>query len=246
MGALERFARRMRLLFRSGFRWWRFGQITPPFPIKGRRSRFRVRAPASGSQAVAYADIVIDDCYGLNELSTAALIVDVGANVGIFALAARARFPDARIVAIEPNAKALPYLIENCAGHDIEIRPVALGSTDGTKWLEDSGDLVMARTEATNVSGTAQPVRQVAWGSLALEQEIDLLKLDCEGDEWDILFNTDVLMKTRRMALEYHLKGRGDLQDLRELLTRHDFRVSSWPDDVTMSYGIVRAERQSR
>ena len=45
-------------------------------------------------------------------------------------------------------------------------------------------------------------------------EQCDLLKIDCEGAEYEILFgaSSELLDRTRRMALEYHNVGSGPQQ----------------------------------
>jgi FkbM family methyltransferase len=59
--------------------------------------------------------------------------VDVGANVGQFAVAAAKFFPNVRILSFEPMPASLKKLRENLAGLiNVTIYPIALGATDGT------------------------------------------------------------------------------------------------------------------
>lgn len=73
------------------------------------------------------AEVVDEDCYGLLALpAPPAVVVDVGANVGVFALRVRELFPDARVVCVEPDARNLDRLYA-AVGSWATVYPAALG-----------------------------------------------------------------------------------------------------------------------
>src|SRR5216683_2059284 len=60
-----------------------------------------------------FTGIFLDDCYGLQSIklnNSVPKILDVGANIGLFSLAARLAFPQAVIHAYEPNFQLKLYL----------------------------------------------------------------------------------------------------------------------------------------
>jgi len=68
-----------------------------------------------------YGEVVKGDSYRLTYLTPLVqpdVIYDIGANVGIFALWAKHRFPEARIIAVEPEPKNVEVLREACDGLD--------------------------------------------------------------------------------------------------------------------------------
>jgi hypothetical protein len=84
--------------------------------------------PEEAGQRTAFIEIMLDDCYRLHDIarkSDAATILDIGANVGIFSVAARAAFPGARIHAYEPNAALVGHLSNHAqqAGSIFSSRP---------------------------------------------------------------------------------------------------------------------------
>jgi FkbM family methyltransferase len=69
----------------------------------------------------------------------AATVLDIGANRGQFALAARRRFPAALILSFEPLAQARAIFTRAFAGDPrVELFPLALGAGDGTALLHRS------------------------------------------------------------------------------------------------------------
>ena len=64
--------------------------------------------PSERGMVAEFVNIILNDCYGLEQLQKKTSnpnlkILDVGANVGLFSLAARLNFPQAVIHAYEPN-----------------------------------------------------------------------------------------------------------------------------------------------
>ena len=56
--------------------------------------------------------------------------------------------------------------------------------------------------------------------------KIDLLKMDCEGSEWDILENPKSLSQVDNITLEYHLwANQKDHNYAKDLLMSHGFKI---------------------
>jgi FkbM family methyltransferase len=127
---------------------------------------------------------VVRNEYGLGHgLSGVRTIVDIGANVGFFSMAARARYPEAIIHSYEPNPRVLPALKNNVADLRVQVFPEAVGGKSGLVSMIDSGDSNQARTSA----GVGSiPMVSLATVLDRLGRPLDLLKLDCEGAEWEM------------------------------------------------------------
>jgi len=67
------------------------------------------------------------------------LIVDAGANIGAAAVAFAFAFPNARVVAIEPDAANVEILRRNVDGLDVEVLEGALASAAGRSRVIDPG-----------------------------------------------------------------------------------------------------------
>jgi FkbM family methyltransferase len=179
------------------------------------------------------------------------LIVDIGANIGTFALYAAARWPDASIHAFEPAPENIERLRQNVAlsrTPGVVCHPSAVGATSGTTtfylkadpgWHSIWGD----------TADTAITVKTTSLGEIADEldgQSIDLLKLDCEGAEYEILDGRESLLRDRvhQIAMEYHEVGGHSVQELTSLLDRAGFQceIEPAPEWKTgMLYAVNRA-----
>jgi FkbM family methyltransferase len=203
-----------------------------PIRRRGRNARCEVELE-KGLSLVSGADeplinlireIFVDDCYRLAELQPrpGEVIVDIGANVGTFALAAACVFPQAPIICVEPEASAYARLEDNVRRNgfsQIRTAHAACGGASGEQVLY-ARQLQMHTPAALstlytidNYGSVFAPIATVPVVSLDRlfsTYEIDacgLLKLDCEGAEYEILLNAsrDVLSKIRRISMEYHV-----------------------------------------
>lgn len=125
-------------------------------------------------------------------------IFDVGANVGLYSLLAAAVNPNATIYAFEPTASIQAEFETNLRLNEIEtvkIESFAVGATSASGFLHRSvgptGD-----NEGTNyvtagkLRDTDTEVRMVSLDDFCQQrgiEQIDLLKMDIEGGEFDAL-----------------------------------------------------------
>lgn len=152
-----------------------------------------------------------DDKYDLRT------VVDVGAHMGFFGAMVKHYYPKAQVISIEPDVNLLPCLAENVKT-DI-CCPVAIrydGKSDYYVSKYTGGSLIYDSAITFNEGipfdyehrkVSAKPLEVVDdWIHGA---PIDLLKLDCEGSEFDILSGMPNGMRTRirRITGEFHHIG---------------------------------------
>lgn len=135
-----------------------------------------------------------------------AYVVDVGANIGAFTAACCSL--GAKVLAIEPSTENLAVLRVNTAGMDCEIHEAALWDVarrGSVKFQYFSGSPAASRLQK---SGTDE-VELVDFETLMAysPKDIDYLKLDCEGAEWDAIMyaSTETLRRCKRITAELHL-----------------------------------------
>lgn len=162
-------------------------------------------------------------------------ILDVGANVGSFALWATMRWPGSRVTSYEPHPGTFAFLTANTAGRP-DIVPVnaALfpgGMTTATftsRFAGDGESTLAAYAGDTFVPGAQGETYEVAVVDPASLPSADIVKIDIEGGEGDVLDHLDlsrtslVLLeyqnRKNRMQLENRLRGDFELIDTKEYL----------------------------
>lgn len=141
--------------------------------------------PSETGVKVAFVELLLDDCYQLSKIpKNISTVLDIGANVGLFGIAARLRFPVAIIHAYEPNRRLEPYLNQQATSAQASCYFEAVGHSDGFVVLDINTDSVLTRSKPDE-SGH---IPQISFRR-AIERlggEVDLVKLDCEGAEWEI------------------------------------------------------------
>ena len=144
----------------------------------------------------------------LRNLGAVSVVVDIGANRGQFALAARHCFPTAHIVSFEPLPGPAAMFRRVFAGdslvalHEAAIGPVVGEATMHVSRLDDSSSLLPITAEQERVfPGTAEAgTSAVQTGPLeqfVASDEIDapaLLKLDVQGYELEALKGCESLL----------------------------------------------------
>lgn len=141
-------------------------------------------------------------------------IIDIGANVGFFSLAMFSQFPGAKVVAFEPMPFNFNQLKTYQGSYDFnwKIEHMAVAdNNDGLTLFSSTidGFSTMAGVFASDGRGEKIEVPTVTLDQVMFQNEIeriDLLKLDCEGSEYSILYGlTDAFFdKINLMSIESH------------------------------------------
>lgn len=145
------------------------------------------------------------------------MIVDFGANVGVFSIGEVRRNRTARVVAIEAHPRIFKQLQENVAqfSSQIQIYQAAVQRTEGSVQLGVPGARSLDVRVSENGGNDSLTVPAIDFSrvvSFVGDGEIALLKCDIEGAEAEVFEGAKLedLKKVRRIALEYHDNIRPD------------------------------------
>src|SRR5207302_4882386 len=95
---LHRVNRCCTLFRKSAGKYVRMKDVRPPFRVSAKGRVANIAAPDTPDSISTYGEVIIEDCYRLYSTDTEArIIVDVGANIGVFSSLARLIFPEATI-----------------------------------------------------------------------------------------------------------------------------------------------------
>lgn len=215
-------------IFKLTRRYFRAKQILVPcnYYINGTCKRI------DGEQSLSMIiDIVTNDAYGLKRFKSLNDIVDIGANIGIFSLHASSLFPTAKILAYEPCDKTRFLLEKNVHGLQIKVCNQAVGSHRGKVNLNYQEDLSASyiSLEKSISSPENQECEMIGLDDVVakLKSPNSLLKLDCEGSEYEIM-QASSLDFFRYIVGEFHTCQNGNPVLGLETLKNRGFNIDAW------------------
>lgn len=173
-------------------------------------SKYFVR-PHKLDLAVVNEAVFLNPYLGRGHVSVAAdaVVVDIGTNIGDFTAQVARLCPRGRVIAVEPMKAVCDMIATQVRLNsltNVTAICAAVSGEDGETTTDHLAD-----PYSTDGAGP-EKVRVVTLETLMKElnlSQIELLKIDCEGAEWDILLAAeDVLPAVRQICMEFHA-GRG-------------------------------------
>lgn len=141
-------------------------------------------------------------------LGSIKLVVDVGANIGCSLAFLARQFPEARIVAFEPHPANAQQAMINIRANNLQDRVdlhlSAAGKKRGTAYITDRS----ARSHVVQEESAhgLVPIEVADFFDTVGNAQIDLLKIDCEGGEYDLIMDPRFEdLSARAMVMEWHL-----------------------------------------
>jgi FkbM family methyltransferase len=133
--------------------------ISSPFTLLSKHSQFRLLCrPDSSDFAVFWQIFVKREYRCLDNIKRARFIVDCGANVGYSAAYFLTRFPDTKLIAVEPDPANCAMLEANLAGFAGRYRVIP-----SAIWSRETG-LIWDETERSDGQEWARVVRPIKAG----------------------------------------------------------------------------------
>ncbi len=187
-------------------------------------------------------------------------VVDIGAAIGEFTIEAANQLEEGTVYAFEPNPGSINILRQNIRANNLsKVETFNLGV-----WKE-AGEIplhFLNNEPLQAVSGRGdfeglQKVKETSIEVITLEQvveekvgkRIDLMKLDCEGAEYEILLNQDpkIFKKISRIIMEYHdIDRRCSHLVLEKWFEELGYQVTLYKNRVHEHLGYLYADRVSR
>ncbi|HMT01226.1 MAG TPA: FkbM family methyltransferase [Candidatus Absconditabacterales bacterium] len=154
------------------------------------------------------------------------LIIDCGANTGMTSIFFAHRYPNAKIISFEPNAKAFSIFTENITNNslnNIEAFNIALSDQDGEIDFFDTDEPSFSTGTLENRSGQYKKTKvKSEILSKLINNHVDILKIDIEGSEDNVIFDLDkkgTFPLISEIILEYHHNINGQESNLPEILS---------------------------
>jgi FkbM family methyltransferase len=177
------------------------------------------------------------------------VIIDAGANVGAATLFFADRYPQARIIALEPEPTNFEVLRRNCDGRkNVTLLEAALWSCNTRLSLVNPTAQKYAAAFDQDPAGGEVAALTVDWlmQTYGLAR-VDLLKMDVEGAEREIFADRPGwLAKVDVLAIELHDQSRrGCAQALYSALHGRDFQQEIRGEILAIRLGPIPPEDQT-
>jgi FkbM family methyltransferase len=187
-----------------------------------------------------FEEIFIFQVYDFANSTPRPLIVDCGSNIGLSVLYFKKIYPDARIIAFEPDPETFALLEENIQRNnlsDISAFNVALQDNEGEMVLykkhQTPGSLTMSLIGSP---GNLQTTIQSRKLSDYIHDTATIIKIDVEGSEVSII--TDLIQNQKiglveKMIIEYHPSiTKRPTEEFISMIEQHNFACHYTKDQV--------------
>jgi FkbM family methyltransferase len=212
--------------------------------VPGIMRSVKIRLDATDKQV--FEQIFVDNDYALPTDIQPRFIIDGGANVGYASIYFSNRYPDADIVAVEPDPFNFEVLCENVKGYP-QIRPLKAAIWKERSLLRVDNSLgswacTVSEVRSEELLDTNQPPYSDALtlDDICLragQDKIDILKLDIEGAELEVFAAPcqSWLAKTGVIIIELHDRMKPGCSDaLERAIEGHSFSRSTQGENLVL------------
>jgi FkbM family methyltransferase len=214
---------------------------------------YQVRYPNYSAALFLVHEVFVNGAYAFESRTSRPRIIDCGANIGMSVLFFKSLYPDAELVAFEPDPRTFACLKENVEANRLaatRLVNAAVAGTPGTLpfYSDGAGDgSLIASLDPARGGSVAVAVKAVTLSSF-IDQPIDFLKIDVEGAEHavvDDLIDSGTIVRIREMVIEVHPDSRppGRQPGLGSRLASAGFLVRV--TDLDAGAALLRAVRPS-
>ena len=183
----------------------------------------------SASFVGQYTEILKKEIYSFNTNVPSPYIIDCGANVGVSVLFFKTKYPNAEVIAFEPDKFVYSVLQENVKNfsfQNVTLFNSGVWKSEGKiNFLskgDDSGKILKEKNPLDDTT-EIEVVRLRTY----LNRPVQLLKIDIEGAEYEVLQDiSDLLVNVERIFIEYHsfVNEKQNLHLILSLLDKAGFR----------------------
>jgi len=141
------------------------------------------------------------------------VVIDLGGHKGIFSVFAATSAKDVKVYSFEASPENFAYLSHNISLNNLSnVRAfnVAVGGRDGETTLnlheDNAQNSLLQRSSLQSVGSIKVETWSLARVLKTVASQVNLLKMDIEGMEYEALFSCpdEYLQRVERIALEYH------------------------------------------
>jgi len=190
----------------------------------------KIRILDSESYIFQKNEILVGEIYKFNSNLESPFIIDCGANIGLSTIYFKRIFPQAKVIAFEPDKRVFDVLHNNLQQfgfNDVELVPKGVWSSETVLTFFSEGSDAGRIAQGESAENEIQINTTLL--SSYLDREVDLLKLDIEGAEFEVLREcSSHLHNVKNIFVEFHsFSGREQLlSEILAILKKAGFRVN--------------------
>ncbi len=183
------------------------------------------------SDITVFYQVFLKNSYNLNHSSPVNVVIDCGANIGLSAIFFAHHFPEATIIAVEPEGSNFDLLVLNCQPYK-NIKPVRAGV-----WNKNTNLRVVDKTkqhwemQVEEVNDQKSDIEAVSIPYLLQKyslKKIDILKIDIEGSEKELFetYTDEWLPYIKILCIELHDHLRkGASQSFFKAISKYEYNM---------------------
>jgi FkbM family methyltransferase len=226
-------------------------------PLSSINMRNGVRLGLSADERQPFFEVFGEKVYDHPKLRVPkdGVVVDIGANIGIYTVyAALNLVPQGRVFAFEPTQQCASAIERNCRDNrigNVSVVNKGIAKVDGMvpfNIAERSSDSSMFSISSGKRIESVEVLSPISL--FGMFSRIDLMKLDCEGAEFILLWEAERSdwEKVRAITLEYHLGLQtgypdGNVEAITGRLVDLGFRILSSEPTKNPQFGYIIARR---
>ena len=177
-----------------------------------------------------FSEIFIGDCYPIGSYKKGKkVIVDIGANIGLFTFYAHMKFPKSKIISVEANPNNFKILEKNINNNKLNDvvkifnYVVSLNEDQQPFYLSSNSGWSSIYNKRGAKDGNLIYLEPISLSKLFKKNNltiIDILKIDIEGAEYDILLNDKFFdnYHVKELIVEVDRKPRDDRYSYSKLI----------------------------
>jgi 31-O-methyltransferase len=256
VGSLAQFVR----YFRNWREVWDAYRTNAPLPPMVLSNGLTLHHDPADDPILLFRELFVHRCYtrdGFYRPRRGDVVLDVGGNIGFFAVSLEWMTPGVRVYSFEPAADTRGRLQHNVTANNlgglVTVYPFAVTNAPGEVRLNGASltghRSLFDRESGANAQGEAVRSINLAQAiELTEVSQIDLLKVDVEGSEVEIVEGADAATwrKIRRVVVEYHdLFRPGCRERVTRVLAAQGFPfLETLPESDPPGLGLIRASRE--
>jgi len=228
-----------------------YGLFKKPSFILHLRNGKHLKLRTHSTDIQAFVNVWIIEEYSLEnfDIRNDNVVIDIGAHIGLFSIYASQFCHAGKILAFEPIKENYDVLLEN-----IQLNHLSNVSAFNLAVSDKSSSLKIYLNQSDNAAHTIYGAGKnfIEIKSTTLKEiidskcdEIDMIKLDCEGAEYDILESLpkDYFKRIEKMCMEYHIID-NNLERLKRLKSHlQEVGFDLFVKAEKQNYGLIFANK---